>query len=156
MCSNRRMRCNPLASAIILVVALIVSVSAGSVAQAAILLPDQIDLSADDLERTLSSDATGSAGSPSRRCNSDSLPSDNSDKPSERLSLLQGQVPGGGASSNGSSSSVGGNTTVGTVGNPLATTIALRDDAPLGRLAEDQGLSLPDPPGSDLLRPPRG
>jgi hypothetical protein len=38
----------------------------------------------------------------------------------------------------------------------LSSAITLADDTSLSRLPEDHGLSLPDPPGTDLLRPPRG
>jgi hypothetical protein len=158
MYSIRQLRYKHLAQAIVLIAALTVSVSQSRVAQAAIQLPDQISFSADELERTFLENAAGGAGSSSsRHSDSPQGPTENTNPSTERFGLLQGQVPSGGASSNGSTSSTssGGSTSAGAIGNPLTRTIAVRDDEPLGLLTEEQGLWLPDPPGTDLLRPPR-
>jgi hypothetical protein len=137
---------------------LAVLLGSASITQAAILLPDQIGFNTSDLEQSLNDENSSSgAGSPSNQ--SPSSPSNDESEQQELLGLLYANLPSGGTSSGGSSttsSSSGGSLGAGAVGWSLNSTIAMRDDSPLGRLAEDHGLRLPDPPGTDLLRPPRG
>jgi hypothetical protein len=141
----------------VFVAALILLLSSTSVVQAAILMPEQIGFSANDLEGSFTNDdASAGAGSTSSRNNSQPAPSNDESEQKELLGLLHANLPSGGGSSAGSSSSSsGGSANSGAICWSAVNTIATRDDAPLGRLAEEHGLSLPDPPGTDLLRPPR-
>jgi hypothetical protein len=141
----------------VFVAALILLLSSTSVVQAAILMPEQIGFSANDLEGSFTNDdASAGAGSTSSRNNSQPAPSNDESEQKELLGLLHANLPsGGGTSAGSSSSSSGGSANSGAICWSAVNTIATRDDAPLGRLAEEHGLSLPDPPGTDLLRPPR-
>jgi hypothetical protein len=127
---------------------------------AGILVPQQVSFDANDLEQALdagaSTAATTSAGatSSSRRASHD-WPADNSDQPTNPLELANSLPTGTSSSTTTSSSSAGGAIGSGLVSCVLNGTLTLRDDSPLGQLAEDHGFSLPDPPGTDLLRPPR-
>jgi hypothetical protein len=129
---------------------------------AGILVPPQVSFDANDLERAIeqgaseqgasrSSDGTSSS---SRRVSHD-WPADESDQPTSPLELAN-SLPTGTTSSSTTSSSPGGAIGSGAVQCVLNSTLTLQDDSPLGTLAEDHGFSLPDPPGTDLLRPPRG
>lgn len=125
---------------------------------AGILLPQQISVDANDLERFLadgSSQSSTGTSSPARR-HSANWPGDQRDEPSSPLELAQSLPTGGSSSSTTSSPAPGGAVGSGVVVCLLNSTLALNDDSPLGTLAEDHGLSLPDPPGTDLLRPPQG
>ena len=123
-------------------------------AHAGIQLPQQVGFDAKDLEQSLDDEAGAGSSSSSQR-NSDSWPPTNNDDQPNPLGLLNSPLPTSNSSSSSSSSSAGGATGSGVVLCLFNGTIALTDDACLGRLAEDHGLSLPDPPGTDLLRPPR-
>jgi hypothetical protein len=128
----------------------------GSIAQAAIQLPDQIGFSTTDLERALSTSASSGAGTSSGQSDSRQH-SDDDNQERELLGLQDANLPsGGGSSGSSTNSSSSGGFSANAIGWLVNSTIAIRDDSPLGRLAEDHGLSLPDPPGTDLLRPPRG
>jgi hypothetical protein len=144
--------------AVIVSAAVLVPFLMRSDSRAAILPPEQIDFSASDLERSIRDDSSG-AGATSDSRNSDPSQSDEQSQQQQLINLLQSNLPSGGSSagsSSTSSSSSGGSSSANAIGWSLNSTIAIRDDAPLGRLPEDHGLSLPDPPGTDLLRPPRG
>ena len=121
-------------------------------AQAGILLPEQVGFDAKDLERSLSDEGAGS--SRSSKNETPSWPSDNDDQQRTPLGLLKSSLPTS-SSSSSSSSSGSGAVGSGVVLCIFNSTITIDDDAPLSRLAESHGLSLPDPPGTDLLRPPR-
>jgi hypothetical protein len=134
--------------------ALVVPLLSGSACHAGILLPQPVDFDVNDLERQFNGD-DGSAGAVPANSHSPTLPNkENGEKP-ERLKAT---LPTGNSSSSSSSStsSAGGAPGSGIVLCLFNSTIAIADGAPLGRLAEDRGLTLPDPPGTDLLRPPRG
>jgi hypothetical protein len=122
-----------------------------SASHAGILTPQQIGFDAEDLERSLSGEQSGSSSVP---YNAPTGPAgkDQDQRPSP-MELLKDSLPGG-QSSSSSSSSTGGAGGTGSV-FALSNTIILVDDSFLRRLPEDHGLSLPDPPGTDLLRPPR-
>lgn len=124
---------------------------------AGILLPDQISFEADDIEQYLadnnSQGSTSSSSSPARH-RSPAWPDENSNEPSSPLELAN-SLPTGTSSGTTSSPSPSGAVGSGAVLCVLNSTINLQDDSPFGTLAEDHGLSLPDPPGTDLLRPPR-
>jgi hypothetical protein len=157
MLSVCRARRRQLLPAIISFAALVVLSSHARDAQAGILLPEQIDFTADDLEQSMSARATEGAGSSSsRHRDSQPLSPMNDSEHQEQLGLEHANLPSGTSSGGSSSSSspAGGSMSAGAIGWS-ATTIAIQDDSPIGRLAEDYGLSLPDPPGTDLLRPPR-
>ena len=126
------------------------------VSNAGILLPQEVGFDANDLERALSEDGTAGAATSSRGRESQSWPPRENDKEQNPLGLLNSPLPMGNSSPSSSSSSAGGAVGSGIVLCLFNSTIAIADDAPLGRLAEDHGLSLPDPPGTNLLRPPRG
>lgn len=68
---------------------------------------------------------------------------------------LDGPINGGSTGSTSSSTSVGG---TGGIGSALLspTTAHLADDSPAERHATERTLFLPDAPGTELLRPPRG
>jgi hypothetical protein len=123
-----------------------------SPAHAGILAPQQIGYDIKDLERSLGSTQSGSSSAPdSKQSSADS----ERDKKIDPLGLLTATLPGNQSSSSSSSSSSGGAGS-GVVSAHMSGTVFMPDDSPLGRLPEDHGLSQPDPPGTDLLRPPRG
>lgn len=129
--------------------AIVLGLFAASVAHAGIVAPSQIGFSAEDLEQSLKPGGAGTASSSGR--DSQSSPTNQQHDP---VGLFRSSLPTSNSSSSSSSSSVG----VGGSGSGVYvsnTTIILQDDPPLGRLSEDRGLSLPDPPGTDLFRPPR-
>jgi hypothetical protein len=131
-----------------------------SESQAGILLPQQVSFDSSDLERALDagpSTATSgatSSSSTSRRTSHEWPPSD-SDQPTNPLELVKSSLPTSNSSSSTSTSSAGGAVGSGVVLCAFNNTLTLRDDSPLGQLAEDHGLALPEPPGTDLLRPPQ-
>lgn len=156
MCGYRliRSQCTPLPA--ILAVALVMLFVSVNAAQAGILLPQPIGFDAKDLDQSLSDNhASGSSSSSTPQESQQWPPSDNDQQPSP-LGLLNAPLPAGHSSSNTSTSSSGGAAGSGMALCLLNGTISVTDDLALGRLAEDHGLSLPDPPGTDLLRPPRG
>jgi hypothetical protein len=125
------------------------------VAQAGIIVQQQFDFSAEDLAKSLDENTASSAAGASRTTATDVPLPNGEDRNSDPLSLLDSHLPSGSSSSSTSSSS-GGAVGSGLVVCFLNSVCTLRDDSPLGQLAEDHGLSLPDPPGTDLLRPPQG
>jgi hypothetical protein len=128
--------------------------NAGTVS-AGIIAPQQFAFSADDLASSLNAGAgAGAASTSPSRGDSQGRPLTNGDQPTDPLSWVDSHLPVGSTSSSTSTSSSGG-VGSGPVVCVLQSRITLRDDSPLGQLAEDHGLSLPDPPGTDLLRPPR-
>jgi hypothetical protein len=134
-------------SAVVVAVAVVLFLSAAN-ARAGILVPRQVGFAAGDIDRSLQSSST-STGQHSGQ----NLPASDRDEKSDPLSLLKASLPTSNSSSSSSSSTAGG---VGSGVCLLDGTIVLQDDACFGQLAERRGLDLPDPPGTDLLRPPRG
>jgi hypothetical protein len=128
-----------------------------STAFAGILLPQQISFDADDIEQILASESsqasTGASSSSSRR-HLPEWPAKDQGQPSSPLELAN-SLPTSTSSSTTSSPAPGGAVGSGVVLCLLNNTITVQDDSPLGMLAEDHGFSLPDPPGTDLLRPPQ-
>lgn len=124
-----------------------------SQATAAIIAPEQVSFDASDLERATSDRApreTSSSSSSHAPIRSDQA------QDSDSQNLHQSILPyGSGSSSSSSSSSTSGLGTTVVVFLSQATPI-VGDDLAIGQLPEDHGLSLPAPPGTDLLRPPRG
>jgi hypothetical protein len=152
---NWRGRRTQILPTLISVAAIAVSLH-GSIAQAAIQLPDQIGFSTTDLERALSNNASSGAGATSGQSDSRRNRSDDDNQERELLGLQDANLPsGGGSSGSSTNSSSSGGSSANAIDLLVNSTIAIRDDSPLGRLAEYHGLSLPDPPGTDLLRPPR-
>lgn len=116
-----------------------------------LLFPDELKFDHEDLERALN-DKTASGTS--SRVPVDAPCDDGTEN--QRPELINTAMPSGNSSSSSSSSSSSG----GVFGSGLAICISviktvISDDAVLGRLTEDHGLFLPDPPGTDLLRPPQ-
>jgi hypothetical protein len=136
--------------------ALCVQLSVGaSNSLAGILMPEQVSFGASDLDRALEQGTpSSSTRQSSSRRSSHEWPSDQGDRPSGPLELAN-TLPTGNTSSSTSSSSAGGAVGSGVVICLLNGTLMLNDDSPLGSLAEDHGFSLPEPPGTDLLRPPQ-
>jgi len=133
-----------------------------STCQAGILMPEQVTFDENDLAASLAtrdsasstaSTSTSSASAPVRRIQRDWW-SEEDRGGNVPFELSKSKLPTGTTSSSTSSSPVAGATSS-TVVCLLSAPLNLQDDAPLGQLAEDHGLSLPDPPGTDLLRPPR-
>ncbi len=130
---------------------------------AGILRPAQVTYGVTDLEKaldggnalaaSLATRSSDSSSSSSRRTTHD-WPSNDPNQPTNPLELVKSSMPTG-SSSGTSTSSTGGAIGSGVVICALNGTLTLRDDSPLGSLAEDHALSLPDPPGNQLLRPPR-
>lgn len=121
--------------------------------QAGIVGPAPISFGVEDLERELASKSShGSATIPDR---AHQLPMENEGDPTQGPSArLKPAAPVGSTSSSGSSSNVNSSG----AGNALCVSeknLADSDDSPSGRLTDPYGLFLPDPPGTDLLRPPR-
>lgn len=122
-----------------------------SAAHAGILAPQQLGYDVKDLERSLGGTQSSSSSAPdSKQSSADS----ERDKKIDPLGLLKATLPGSQSSSSSSSSSAGGAGS-GVVLAYLSGTVIMPDDSPLGRLPDDHGLSLPDAPGTDLLRPPK-
>lgn len=143
---------------LLMLAALSVMLSASATnCQAGILMPQQVSFDANDLERALdagpSTASAGATSSSSRRTSHEWPPSD-SDQPSNPLEFVK-SLPTSNSSSSTSTSSAGGAVGSGVVLCAFNNTLTLRDDSPLGQLAEDHGFSLPEPPGTDLLRPPQ-
>ena len=121
--------------------------------KAGIVSPAPISFDAKDLERELSASNAHCGSSAPRNSQQAPLRDDGQD-PNQPDHLKPG-IPLNQNSSSSSSSSAGGPAGSVAALGVLSGTIAIADDSLLGRLAEDHGLSLPDPPGTDLLRPPR-
>jgi hypothetical protein len=142
--------------------------AAASTCEAGILLPEQVTFNENDLERALENGgrnlaaglaprdtSCSSSSTPIRRINRDWWNENERDENRPFELANYHNSPTGSSSSSTSTSSGGGAPGSGAVVCLLSGTLNLRDDSPLGHLAEDHGLSLPDPPGTDLLRPPR-
>ncbi len=149
------------------------AMQAASTCQAGILLPEQVTFDEQDLAASLATrdnssvekgSATPSPQSPASSLQSSSTPIRrikpdwwNQEHQDENVpfELTKSKLPTGNTSSSTSSSSSVAGAAGSSVVCLLSASLILRDDSPLGQLAEDHGLSLPDPPGTDLLRPPR-
>ncbi len=158
MRTNLQARIAKLLPAAVLMAAVAIALGCANRASAGIIAPQQIGMNAEDLAKWLADKADDGAGSSEStsqaRENSKRLPLDGHDLPVDPLGLHESQTPLGSNSSSSSTSSTGGPSSVPVV-CVLDDAIATPDASPLGRLAEDHGLSLPVPPGTDLLRPPR-
>ena len=124
-----------------------------SMGEAAIVGPAPVSFDQNDLDKSLNDSKAGCGSSAPDHCRH--VPADEHDRNSDGLERLKAALPLGQGSSSSSSSSAGGGATAGAMPCVFNSTVALSDDSPLGRLAEDHGFTLPDPPGTDLLRPPR-
>lgn len=151
MCARRSMRCTSLLA--LAVAALAVLLTDASFARAGILAPQQVNFGLSDLDRALAD--RGAAGSSSSSADSRETPFPFGDRDSHDSDLPKLGMPVGHSTSTSTSSSTGVGAGSGIVLCLFSSTITITDDATLGRLPEDHGLSLPDPPGTDLLRPPR-
>ena len=116
-----------------------------------IVVPDSIGLDASDLHFLFSSD-TSSSSAPENT--NDPEPGDKLQK-SDPWDFLKALGSGGSSTSSSSSSSTGGTFGASCIIGVLNGTKFSGDDSDCGRIAEDRSLFLPDPPGTDLLRPPR-
>jgi hypothetical protein len=121
--------------------------------EAAIVGPTPISFDQKDLDKSLNSGKAGCGSSAPQNYRNHA--SDESDQNSGGLDRLKAALPLGQSSSSSSSSTAGGGISAGAMPCVFSSTAAIVDDSPLSRLAEDHGFSLPDPPGTDLLRPPR-
>lgn len=120
--------------------------------QAGIMTPAPIGFDTKDLERELAASKSSGAAVPQH---SQPGPDKYGDQSPQQRDYFQ-TIPANSTSSNSSSSSSGGpSSSIGTAVGALNTALLLADDALLGRLPDEHGLMLPDPPGTDLLRPPR-
>ena len=115
-----------------------------------IVVPDSIVLDTTDLESLFSSN-TSSSSAPEN--SSDPEPENNLQK-SDPWDFLKA-LGSGGSTTSSSPTSSGGASGASWGLCVLADTEICGDDSNCGRLAEDRSLFLPDPPGTDLLRPPR-
>jgi len=144
------------------------AMQAASTCQAGILMPEQVTFDEQDLAASLATresasstdtrhptpDTCSSSSTPLRRIQPDWWNQENQDE-NVPFELTKSKLPTGTTSSSTSSSSSVAGAAGSSVVCLLSTPLNLRDDSPRGQLAEDHGLSLPDPPGTDLLRPPR-
>lgn len=126
----------------------------------AIYEPPQVGFSVDDLERELSTDAVVysrqlSSDSMSSRFGSAEFPSDESEMPDNPLEFVKSWLPTGNSSSGTSNSTTGGGVLSNGVMCALNTTTTILENVLVGQLTEHQPVSLPDPPGTNLIRPPR-
>jgi hypothetical protein len=132
--------------------AVLVLLISACTSQAGILLPQQIGFDAKDLARSLSDNqASGSTA----QHDTSQFPRGEQDQQPGPLGLLKGSFPMSHSSSSSSSSSGGGVAGASAALCLANSAITNEDDSSIGRLTENHGLSLPDPPGTDLLRPPR-
>jgi len=148
----RLSRCSPMpAIAAAAMVMLLIGVNTST---AGIVAPPQIGFEAKDLERSLGDSQSGSSSAPR---DSRQFPNDSEqDHQQGPLGLLKGTLPASqSSSSSSSSSSTSGPSGSGAALAFVSGAVAVTDDLSLGRLAEELGLFLPDPPGAKLLRPPR-
>jgi hypothetical protein len=138
---------------LMVVLSLALIVLGATVSQAGIQLPQQINFNAEDLEESLRAHASGltSSSSTSRRASKED------DEAADPSRLLKTAAPSGSNStgSTSSTSSGSGASSLLVVLCAFTSTTVLADDATLSELPRDHGFSLPDPPGTDLLRPPR-
>jgi hypothetical protein len=142
-----------LSPALMVVLPLGLLVLGATVGQAGIQLPQQVNFNAEDLEEALRAHASGatSTSSTSRRASRDD------DEVADPSRFLKTSAPSGSNStgSTSSTSSGSGASSLLVVLCEFSGTTVLADDATLSELPEDHGLRLPDPPGTELLRPPR-
>lgn len=132
-------------------VALSFALLAGDTAQAGIVLPQEVGFDAADLDQSFS--ATQSGGASSSSSSQRPIGEDTPSPPGHED--LHTALPASPSSSSSSTSTSGAGSSPTLVVFTLSRTVLVPDDACLGRLAEECGLSLPMPPGTDLLRPPR-
>jgi hypothetical protein len=147
MSSQRLMRCTSVPA--IIAVALGIGLLSATVSEAGIVLPEQFNFDASDLEQSASAGQAGTA-SPS----ASDLPTNEDEDPKQSV-LLKVVLPSGSSSTSNSPTSTSRVAGSGGMLCVVNNTITVADDSSCGRLSEDHGLSLPDPPGIDLLRPPR-
>jgi len=127
------------------------------------------NLTAEQLDKVLeqladSSAAGSSTGSSSTRSESsgdrnadDSNPSGAPDSPPTEVRHYANLSPDAGTSGGSTTSTSSSAGAAGGLGLALATTAPhLSDDAPVERYAAERSLFLPEAPGTELLRPPRG
>lgn len=131
----------------------VVVLSTAGTASAGIIVPQPIAFDAQDLERSMSRDTAAKV--PAASTNAPLSPARNGNQQPDPLALLKTTWPGDSSSSSNSSSTGGNGVGTGVTMCWCQVHVVLADDASLGQLPEDHGLSLPDPPGTDLLRPPR-
>ena len=120
-------------------------------AHASVIAPALVELDVTQMCELLKNEASG--GMAPARDHRDSLPHSpqNDGRRQELFNLLKQIAP-----SNSSSSTSGSSLTIGSGAfGVLESHVAIRDDSPVGRLAEERGLWLPDAPANDMLRPPR-
>ena len=117
--------------------------------KAAIVSPSPVGFDAKDLGREFAdSYASSSSSTPD---NSQQLPAEENDPNRSRSDYLRTSIPLSQNSSSSSSSSAGGLAGSGAVVCMLNCKAVIPEDSLLGRLTEDHGPSLPDPPGTNLL-----
>jgi hypothetical protein len=138
---------------LIVAFATVLGLSLASVGKGAIVGPVPVSFDQKDLDKSLDDSKSGCGSS--APMNSRQIPSDEHGRNSDGLDRLKAALPLSQGSSSSSSSSAGGGATFGAMPCVFNSTAAISDDSPLGCLAEDHGFTLPDPPGLDLLRPPR-
>jgi hypothetical protein len=132
----------------------IVLLAIGQECKAGIISPAPIGFDDKDLDRELASSKSNCGAAAPK--NSEQSPLEDGDQNHNPSSdHLNTAIPLNQSSSSSSSSSTGGPAGSGAAFCTLSTTTANADDSLLGRLPEDQALSVPNPPGTDLLRPPR-
>jgi hypothetical protein len=127
--------------------------SLASAGEAAIVGPAPVSFDQKDLDKSLNDSKAGCGSSAPDHFRH--VPSDERDRNSDGLDRVKAALPVGQGSSSSSSSSAGGGATSGAMPCVFNSTVATSDDSPLGHLADDHGFTLPDPPGTDLLRPPQ-
>jgi hypothetical protein len=127
--------------------------TAAPICKAGIIAPAPPAFGQKDLDQALA-DQTAACDNAAQK-NSPSMPPEDRDQNRGPSDHLKTAIPVNQSSSSSSSSSGGGPLGIGAAFCALGTTNLSADDSLLGRLPEDHGLSLPNPPGTDLLRPPR-
>lgn len=121
--------------------------------EAAIVGPAPVSFDQKDLDKSFNDNKAGCGSSVPM--NSRQVPLDEHSRNTDSLDRLKAALPLGQGSSSSSSSTAGGPMGSAAALSMICGAVPIADDAVLGRLPEDHGLSLPDPPGTDLLRPPR-
>lgn len=132
-------------------------VSSGYTCHAGIVLPQPVSFDTHDLQSSLSSGTGASATSHSRNTQQQRSANERH-QPGPwpgPLVLMNTNLPMGHSSSSSSSSVAGGGGDLGAATSSFRVTIGPHNGPPLRKLAEDEMLSLPDPPGNELLRPPQ-
>ena len=138
---------------ILSVAAVVLLPAFGGTARAGIFLPKSVTFEASDLASSLRDNSARKTAT----CKHSSFPvRDRGGDPNplrDQFDVLKGHLPNGTNSSSGTSSSTSSGGISSSFVCALNCSAVIAEDPISGRLADDYGLSRPDPPGTNLLLP---